>query len=462
MECRTVKAVCRLIAAALFLVLVLPDGAWARTALVVGNSDYPTAPLANPGNDAKAVASALREAGFDVDLRLNADRRSLQEAIGAFAGKLQSRGGVGLFYFAGHGVQLGGENYLLPVDAGFADAAEMKRGAVSASEAVDAMARSRAGLNVVILDACRDNPFPADAGSRGLTRIDTNASLFLSYSTSPGAVALDGAGQNSPYTKHLVQAIRTTGLSIEDTFKRTLKGVYQETGGAQTPWLSSSFFGDFVFRPRGAQAAAIPEVPQAILGDAALKHLASLAGIYREIGTNPSGTKYFGMATVVPRGDKAQFTWWITKDKFLGTAELAGKMLVVNWNQKHPVLYTFGRDGLLEGEWADGSASDRLELFAPLDDKPAPPPQGKYTTQGMNPNGKPYFGTVNVTRRGERFQFAWQTGSTSYSGTGTREGNLMIVDWGGTMPMLYAINSDGTLSGLWDAGRGHETLTPSR
>jgi hypothetical protein len=275
-------------------------------------------------------------------------------------------------------------------------------------------------------------------------------------------VALDGDGRNSPYSKHLVQSIRTAGLSIEDTFKRTLKGVYQETGGQQTPWLSSSFFGDFVFRRSGALAAVAPDAPQNLAGDTAVKHLATLAGIYREIGTNPSGTKYFGMATVVPRGDKAQFTWWITKDKFLGTAELAGKMLVVNWNQKHPVLYTFGKDGLLEGEWADGSATDRLELFAALDSKPAPTPQGQYRTQGMNPNGKPYAGTVTVTRRGEQYLFAWQTGSTRYSGTGTREGNVLIVDWGGTMPMLYSIHPDGTLSGLWDAGRGHETLTPLR
>lgn len=457
-----VKALGRFIAAAFLFVLMPAYGLQARTALVIGNSSYPNAPLANPKNDAADVATALREAGFEVDLRLDADRSSMQAAIGAFSQRLKNKGGVGLFYFAGHGTQIAGENYLLAIDSRFGDATELKVSAVNASEAVNVMAASREGLNIVILDACRDNPFPAAAKSRGLSRIDTNASLFLSYSTSPGAVALDGDGRNSPYTKHLIASIRAAGLSIEDTFKRTLKGVYQETGGAQTPWLSSSFFGDFVFRPRGVQTAAVPDVPPPIASGAALKQLANLSGIYREIGTNPSGTKYFGMATVVPRGDKAQFTWWITKDKFVGTAELAGKMLVVNWNQKHPVLYTFGRDGLLEGEWADGTATDRLELFAPLHDEPAPPPQGKYTTQGMNPNGKPYFGTVNVTRRGERYLFAWQTGATSYSGTGTREGNLMIVDWGSTMPMLYAINPDGTLSGLWDAGRGHETLTPAR
>ncbi len=462
MQNRMAQAVCGFVAALLLLALAVSDAAQARTALVIGNSAYPKAPLDNPKNDAADVAAALREAGFEVDLKLDADRRTMQQAIQAFAQRLKAKPGVGLFFFAGHGVQLAGENYLLPVDSGFGDADEMKRSAVSASEAVDAMAKSHAGLNVVILDACRDNPFPTAAGSRGLTRIDTNASLFLSYSTSPGAVALDGAERNSPYTKHLVGAIRTTGLSIEDTFKQTLKGVYQETKGVQTPWLSSSFFGDFVFRPKAGAAPALPDAPQAPSGDAALKQLTSLAGIYRDFGTNPSGTQYVGMATIVPSGDRAQLTWWVSTDKFQGTAELAGKMLVVNWNRKHPVLYTFGKDGLLEGEWADGSATDRLERFAPFGGKPAPSPQGRYRTEGTNPNGSPYAGTVTVTRRGEQYQFAWQTGPTSYKGTGSRDGNLLIVDWGGRQPMLYALNPDGTLSGLWDAGRGSEKLTPLR
>lgn len=433
----------------------------ARTALVIGNSAYPTAPLANPRNDANDVAVALRTAGFEVDLRLDADRKSMQDALGAFAARLKSKGGAGLLYFAGHGAQLAGENYLMPVDVAFGSAGELKRTAVSAGEAVDAMARARSGLNIVILDACRNNPLPAAIGTAGLSRIDTNATLFLSYATSPGAVALDGSGRNSPYTKHLVQAIGTDGLSIEETFKRTLKGVYQETKGAQTPWLSSSFFGDFVFRPRGTQAA-LRDRTEGVTSARAVARMGSLAGIYRETGTNPSGTQYVGMAAIEPRGEQVNFTWWITKDRFAGTGEMAGQMLVVKWNQRHPVVYTFDGDRVLQGEWADGTATDRLELFAPLTSAPAPDPRGQYRTEGMNPNGKPYAGTVTVTRRGEQYQFAWQTGSTSYSGAGRRQGNLMIVDWGSTMPMLYALNPDGTLSGLWDAGRGHETLTPAR
>jgi uncharacterized caspase-like protein len=447
------------LAAILFAGLAIAGTAQARTALVIGNSAYRTAPLANPRNDASDVAAALRAAGFEVDLQLDADRKTMQGAIGAFAARIKAKGGPGLFYFAGHGAQLAGENYLMPVDVAFGSADELKRTAVSAGEAVDAMAKARSGLNIVILDACRNNPLPSAAGTAGLSRIDTNATLFLSYATSPGAVALDGSGRNSPYTKHLVQAIGTDGLSIEETFKRTLKGVYQETKGVQTPWLSSSFFGDFVFRPRGTQAA-LRDKTEGVVSEKAVARMASLAGIYRETGTNPSGSQYVGMAAIEPSGDQVRFTWWITKDRFTGTGEMAGQMLVVKWNQKHPVVYTFDKEGLLQGEWADGTANDRLELFAPLERERASDPRGQYTTDGMNPDGKSYSGTVAIDRRGEQYHFAWQTGSTSYKGTGRRQGNLMIVDWGSTMPMLYALNPDGTLSGLWDAGRGHETLTP--
>lgn len=441
--------------------LLASVSAHARTALVIGNSAYRSAPLVNPKNDASDVAKALQAAGFEVDLKLDVDRKTMQAAIGAFAARIKAKGGAGLFYFAGHGAQLAGENYLMPVDVAFGSADELKRTAVSAGEAVDAMAKARSGLNIVILDACRNNPLPAAAGTAGLSRIDTNATLFLSYATSPGAVALDGSGRNSPYTKHLVQAIGTDGLSIEETFKRTLKGVYQETKGAQTPWLSSSFFGDFVFRPRGMQAA-LRDKTDGVVSEKAVARMASLGGVYRETGTNPSGSQYVGMAAIEPRGNQVRFTWWIAKDRFIGTGEMAGQMLVVKWNQRHPVVYTFDKEGVLQGEWADGTANDRLELFAPLESAQAPDPQGQYTTDGMNPNGKSYSGTVAIARRGEQYQFAWQTGPSSYKGTGRRQGNLIIVDWGSTMPMLYALNPDGTLSGLWDAGRGHETLTPVR
>jgi uncharacterized caspase-like protein len=257
-----------------------------RAALVIGNADYSFGALRNPVNDAEAMAKALGEAGFDVTVATDADQAAMEKAIHTFGAKLKAKGGVGLFYFSGHGAQISRENYLIPVN--LTSAEEIKSGSVSATEIVDAMAGAHNGLNIVILDACRTNPMDPN-GAHGLSRIDSNASLFVSYATSPGSVALDGAGDNSPYTKYLSEWIATPNLSIEDTFKRTLKGVYQDTHGEQTPWISSTFFGDFVFRPEGAEAEE--EDQQA--GEAEEQAtVPTLTGVYRASGTNPSGSQY--------------------------------------------------------------------------------------------------------------------------------------------------------------------------
>jgi len=294
------------------------------------------------------MAKALEEAGFDVTVATDVDQASMAEAVNAFGAKLKANGGVGLFYFSGHGAQISGENYLIPVNVN--DAEEVKTGSVTATQIVNVMAGAHNGLNIFILDACRTNPFDPN-GAHGLSRIDSNASLFVSYATSPGAVALDGAGHNSPYTKYLSEWIATPDLSIEDTFKRTLKGVYQDTHGEQTPWISSTFFGDFVFHPE--DAAAEEEDDQAGEGEAEQAEAPTLAGVYRASGTNPSGSDYTG---IVALDNDFKLTWWIGKDVFHGSGHFAGKMLVINWGDKTPVIYSFGDDGALDGEWADGSA----------------------------------------------------------------------------------------------------------
>lgn len=459
------------LAVLLFAGVVLATNATAaepRTALVIGNSAYSYAPLANPVNDAEAVAKSLRAAGFEVLLKTDANRQAMADAARDFGAKLKSKGGIGLFYYAGHGVQLNGENYLLAISDAIGDESDLKAKAVTASEIVETMAKAREGLNIVILDACRDNPLPAGT-TRGLSRIDSNASLFVSYSTSPGAVALDGDGRNSPYTKHLAQAIGAANLTLEDTFKRTLKGVYQETGGRQTPWISSSFFGNFVFRPTGPAAppsaapTAFPVPPQGVTREGGRPQPAiSLAGIYRVSGTNPNGSRYRGMVALAQRGDQFRLTWWIGKQVFFGTGHFAGRMLVVNWGAKHPVIYTFGERNALDGEWADGSASERLEPFAVAAPVAVRVPEGRYRVAGRNPNGSRYVGTVNIVRAADRFQLSWQTGSTNYRGVGMLDGNLLKVDWGGATPVVYALAEDGTLTGLWDAGKGEEILTPNR
>jgi hypothetical protein len=435
-----------------------------RTALVIGNARYSYAPLANPTNDASDIAAVLRQAGFEVMLRADADRHTMKDAVRAFGSALRSKGGVGLFYFAGHGAQISGENYIVPVGEPIADDHMLKRQAVTASEVVDAMAAARNGLNIVVLDACRDNPMTAASGVRGLSRIDSGSSLFVSFSTSPGAVALDGSGRNSPYTKHLAQAIGTPNLTLEDTFKRTLKGVYQETRGEQTPWLSSSFFGDFVFRPGGTGGSGAPATPKPSFREGPVGRAQTaaslLTGVYRSEGTNPNGSRYRGIAAIASEGDRLRFTWWIGSQVYSGTGQFAGRMLVVNWGARHPVIYDFGPRGMLDGEWADGTATDRLDLFAQAGQRALAAPAGRYRVSGRNPNGSRYSGTAVIAQRGGRTEISWRVGSSSYSGSGVLDGNLLTVEWGGGRPIIYALTEDGTLRGLWSGGQGEDILTP--
>lgn len=437
-----------------------------RTALVIGNAAYGYGPLANPVNDAVAIARALDKAGFKVILQTDAGREAMKEAISAFGDRLRQQGGVGLFYYAGHGVQIEGENYLLPVAGDAPDRSALQNQSVAVSEAVGVMTSAHDGLNIVVLDACRTNPLGGNAS--GLSRIDSNARLFVSYSTSPGAVALDGEGGNSPYTKYLASAIETPALTLEETFKQTLKGVYQETDGQQTPWISSSFFGDFTFvSGAGAEPgnSALKVGALSSIG-AALKESISrngpaqhISGVYKVAGINPNGTVYSGMMAITPEGGNARFTWWIGSDVFTGVGEFAGRMLVVNWGDKHPVVYSFKDEETLDGEWADGSASEKLTLHSRAAETGQELREGTYAVAGRNPNGTTYEGTVEMSRQGLKYTLVWQVGASSYRGVGELEGNILTVDWGDKTPVVYALGEDGRLSGLWAGGRGAEDLT---
>jgi hypothetical protein len=451
----------------------------ARTALIIGNSNYSYAPLQNPVNDARDMADALRGAGFEVILKTESDQAGMKDAIRSFGSALKTKGGVGLLFFSGHGVQAGGENYLLPLGERPGSEAALKRGAVTAAEAVDSMSAARNPLNIVILDACRDYPF-AGGSARGLSRVDSSSNLFVSFATSPGEVALDGSGRNSPYTKHLKTAVGTSNLTLEDTFKRTLKGVYQETAGKQQPWISSSFFGDFVFRPGSGprpspppaaapppspgqepqQQAAFLPVPRFAPGALAPGGSAALGGVYIVDGTNPNGSRYRGMVALTPAGNQYRFTWWIARQIFSGIGQFAGRMLVVNWGAKAPVIYMVAANNDLFGEWADGSATERLSLYARAAAPGVPSPEGTYNVAGRNPNGTRYAGVVSIARSGDRYHFNWRVGSSAYRGVGTIDGNVMVVDWGAATPVIYSVMADGSLRGLWDAGRAEEILRP--
>jgi len=422
----------------------------ARTALVIGNTRYAFAPLVNPGHDAADIADALRGAGFTVDLVLDAGKAKMLESIGRFGDTLAHRKGVGFFYYAGHGAQIAGENYLVPVDAAAGDETSLKESAVNASLIVDAAAAADDTLNILVLDACRNNPL-GPTRVRGLSRIDSSDRLFISYSTKPGAVALDGDDRNSPYAKHLALAIATPRLSLESVFKRTLKGVYQETRGQQTPWLSSSYFGEFVFRQ--APAGPAQDEEQA-------KPQRNLAGVYRSDGINPNGTRYKGITAVNWSGNQVQVKWWIGKQIFTGVGEFAGKMLVVNWGDTHPVIYTFGKHGFLNGEWADGKANERLELFASVAPTSQMLAEGRYTVTGHNPNGTSYDGTVDISRSPSGgYSLDWKVGRDAYHGEGTLDGGILTVQWGAETPVVYALTGTNELKGLWSGGGGEETLS---
>ncbi len=456
--------------------LAQPADAEPRTALVIGNSGYLFGRLPNPANDANDVAAALRDTGFDVDLKIDADRRAIMTAVRNFGEALKKKSGMGLFFFAGHGVQIHGENYLVPVGDDFNSEADLTSRAVKATDIVDAMSSAGNYLNIVILDACRDNEL-GKSSTRGLSRIDSNARLFVSYSTSPGSVAQDGAGRNSPYTKYFTQALGIPDLTLEQTFKATLKGVYQETHGKQTPWISSSFFGDFIFRSAQQQAAREPdEAPGAEpITSSAIQRSAvhlpllkpeqmppTLTGIYRAEGRNPGGSAYRGMVAIIQEGDQFTFRWWIGSQIFEGTGQLAGRMLVVNWGDAKPVVYTVAARDVLDGEWADGTAMERLTLFGRAADSPMSLSEGAYDATGFSGKGGKYHGTVHITRQGEGYHLEWKIGSSTYAGDGELDGNLLTVRWGSSTPVVYALAPDGSLTGLWNAGAGEEVLTPQR
>ena len=219
-----------------------------RTALVIGNGSYKSAPLLNPVNDANDIASTLRKLGFAVIHKENATQREIETSIREFGNRLR-KGGVGLFYYAGHGFQVNGINYIIPLGAELLEETDVKYEAVDARRVLDAMYNAGNDINIVILDACRNNPMARSfrSGSGGLARMDAPRGTIVAYSTSPGEMALDGSGRNSPYTEALLEYMDDPGLTIEQVFKKCRRRIYGVTNGKQTPWESTSLTGDFYF-----------------------------------------------------------------------------------------------------------------------------------------------------------------------------------------------------------------------
>ncbi len=241
-----------------------------RLALVIGNSDYQdVVALPNPAKDAEAMDGFLRKAGFDVTPANNLTQNQMRRDLRDFADKVAAAGpdAVALVYYAGHGVQIDGENYLIPVDASIKREADVPMAGVRLNDVMNIMSTVPTKTLMVILDACRNNPFSAinKTIGRGLAIVDAPKGSIVSYSTSPGATALDGSGDHSPFTSALLNVARTPGLAVEQTFKKVRLAVNKATDGQQIPWESSSLISDFEFFPgQGAQTKSSEVKPDKV------------------------------------------------------------------------------------------------------------------------------------------------------------------------------------------------------
>jgi hypothetical protein len=221
-----------------------------RYALVIGNSAYSESPLRNPANDAKVIASELKALNFDVMAYVNVDKVKMKELIREFEAKVRENKGVALFYFAGHGLQYNGANYLVPINAKIVREYDIEDECLKADMVLRMLEITDNPMNIIILDACRNNPYSKSTRSmdRGLAQPDNAPKgSIIAFATAPGKTASDGDGDNGLYTQELIKALKRPGLSVEQVFKEVRINVIKLSNNSQTPWENSSLLGDFYF-----------------------------------------------------------------------------------------------------------------------------------------------------------------------------------------------------------------------
>ncbi|CAN7535554.1 caspase family protein [Polaromonas sp. LjRoot131] len=225
-----------------------------KLALLIGNATYRLAPLRTPVNDVRLMEAALKEAGFTVMKAENASLRDMQRLVGDFGDRLKAGGGVGLFYFAGHGVQVRGENFLVSTDSDTRREDAVTNDALNASTILEKMQAAGNRVNLVILDAGRENPFTvrSPSPSEGLAGMRAPSGSLVAYSTAPGSVTPDGPGRNGLYTETLARAIRQPGLQVEDVFKQVRTVVRKQSNNLQIPWENTALEGQFSFSTQPA------------------------------------------------------------------------------------------------------------------------------------------------------------------------------------------------------------------
>ncbi len=289
-----------------------------RTALIVGNAQYVHfGTLKNPANDALDISATLEGLGFDVTVLLDAGRQELSLAVRAFGDRLAASGGLGLFYYAGHGIEVNGTNYLIPSDADIAAEDEVEFNSIPLDLVVNKMATAQNGQNIVILDACRDNPLPvtrrSTAATRGLSVVEAPTGTLIVYATEPGRAALDGDGRNSPFTGAFLEHVDTPGVDVEIMMRSVRSDVIAETAGEQTPWTNSSLTGSIVLAwaetteptvvPPATDQPAVVTTSQPTQGRVLLNAPSGLE-IIAELSSLDDGTiRPLGDETEVPPGE---------------------------------------------------------------------------------------------------------------------------------------------------------------
>jgi Caspase domain len=297
------------------MILLAASSAFAenRVALVIGQSAYRSVPaLPNPANDAKAVTQMLTDSGFEVSMATDLSQNELRQQVSAFAGKIAAKGAdtVALVFYAGHGLQIDGENYLVPVDVDPKREADIPIQAVRLNDILNTLTSVPSKMRILMLDACRNNPFSdiSKTSGGGLAIVDAKIGApgtFLSFSTSPGAVAEDGSGADSPYTTALLTVGKEQGIPIEETFKRVRLAVNKATDGRQTPWDSSSLTDDFRFlgpAVAGPKLAAVKKTVAEWTRDLKGKPVQEANAVIVADGSDESYEAFTGLYAQTPLG----------------------------------------------------------------------------------------------------------------------------------------------------------------
>jgi hypothetical protein len=288
-----------------------------RLALVIGQSAYKSVPaLPNPANDARAVTQMLTDSGFEVVSAADLSQNQMREKVSEFAGKIAAKGAdtVAMIFYAGHGLQIDGENFLVPVDVDVKRESDIPMQAVRVNDILNTLTSVPSKMRFLLLDACRNNPFPElnKSVGRGLAIVDAKIgapNTFMSFSTSPGAEAEDGSGVNSPYTTALLAAVKESNIPVEETFKRVRLAVNKATDGRQTPWDSSSLTEDFRFSGTpvaGPKLASVKKTVEEWKRDLKGKPVEEANGLIVGDGTDEAYEAFAVLYASTPRGLQAK------------------------------------------------------------------------------------------------------------------------------------------------------------